>query len=549
MVFEEKPKLRDYQQRSLDDLKLWIKENPNKNGCLCLPTGSGKSWIIAAYCKDVIERKPDAHILMLTHVKELIEQNAEKIRLYWPNAPLGIYSAGCGSRDIDKITFASIQSIARNWELLGKIDVIVVDECHLINHKNTGNYRVLIEELKSVNPMLIVVGLTATPYRLGHGLITDSPAIFDDIIEPVSIEELQYKGYLAKLKSKVTNLKLNTDGVHKSGGEYIKKELQAHVNTSDNNYAIVDEVIQFAGDRKHWLFFCSGVDHALAIRDILKEKGISAEAVTGKTPKLERAQIISDFKKGKLQAVANVDVLSTGFDAPDIDLIAMLRPTMSPSLYIQQAGRGLRVKSNGGDCLVLDFAGVVEKHGPITCVNLPKKAGGGGTAPAKECPDCGEIIHASLMTCPECGHIFPPNEKEDLVLHQDDIQGDGSKEMDVNMWHWSVHTSIHSGKQSAKVTYFPNDMNVKPVTEFLCVMHGGFAGMKAVNLLKLIAFNANIDITKAYTLESLVKTMNNGKCPNIIVYKKNGKYFDIITRKYDKNLIREKENPIWQMMF
>ncbi len=146
--FKPPAKLRPYQQRALDELKAWIVLNPGKSPVEVMPTGSGKSHVIAAYCKDVIKRKPKAKILMLTHIQELIEQNAEKLRLHWPNAPLGIYSAGLHRKEIDQITYAGIQSIAKNWELLGQIDVIIVDECHRINHKNTGEYRVLFEKLK-----------------------------------------------------------------------------------------------------------------------------------------------------------------------------------------------------------------------------------------------------------------------------------------------------------------------------------------------------------------------------------------------------------------
>lgn len=542
LSFKPLAKLRDYQQKSLDDLKEYIQLNPGKNPCVVVPTGGGKSHIIAGYCKDVISRKPKAKILMLTHVKELIEQNAEKLLLHWPGAPLGIYSAGLRKKDIEQITYAGIQSIAKKAYFLGWIDVIIVDEAHLINHKAQGSYRMLFERLKAVNPNLIIIGFTATPFRLGHGLITDDPAIFDDILSPVSIEELQYKGYLAKLKSKITDKKLSTDGVHKRGGEFIEKELQAAVNTSDNNVPIINEVIEFARkfERKHWLFFCTGVDHATAIKELLINAGITAEVVTGKTPKTERERILNDYKAGKIAALTNANVLTTGFDYPDIDLIVMLRPTMSPSLYIQMAGRGLRLKSHTDYCLVLDFAGVVERHGPITNVKMPTKAKEGGTAPAKECPMCGEIIHASLMKCPECGYEFPPNEKPDAFLHDDDIQGDGSKELEVNSWGWSIHTSVRSGKQMLKLTYFPENMKRRPIDEYLCVLHGGYTGHKAISLLKTLAYKAGVDISEAKDINELVKCLNAGASPTSIVYKKNGRYYDVIDRVFDPTIERER---------
>ena len=197
--------LRPYQQRAIDQLYEWFKTNTG-NPCLVLPTGAGKSHIVAALCKDAVQNWSGTRILMLTHVKELIEQNAEKMRLHWPNAPMGIYSASIGKRQLgEPITFAGIQSVVKKADLLGHIDLVIIDECHLVNHKNEGGYRTLLADLQAINPNMRVVGLTATPFRLGHGLITDKPAIFDDLIEPASIDELIYHGYLSTLKSKVTH--------------------------------------------------------------------------------------------------------------------------------------------------------------------------------------------------------------------------------------------------------------------------------------------------------------------------------------------------------
>jgi DNA repair protein RadD len=298
-----------------------------------------------------------------------------------------------------------------------------------------------------------VIGLTATPYRLGHGLITDKPALFDGLIEPVTIPALIEAGYLATLRSKLTTARLSVDGVHKRGGEYIESELQAAVNTDQLNGDVVDEVISLAGQRKAWLFFCAGVDHAKAVAGVLNARGVPAECVTGDTPKKERERIIADFKAGRLKALTNANVLTTGFDYPDIDLIAMMRPTLSPGLYVQMAGRGLRLKSHTDHCLVLDFAGVVSRHGPIVAVEPPKKGGeGDGDAPIKVCDQCGEICHAAVKNCTNCGAPFPEPERPPLKLHNDDIMGLAGQEMAVSDWTWRVHVSRTSGKEMLKVT-------------------------------------------------------------------------------------------------
>jgi len=538
--------LRPYQRKAIDDLYTWFEHNTG-NPCISMPTGSGKSHVIAQFCKEAITSYENTKILMLTHIKELIQQNANKLREHWPNAPLGIYSAGLGQKDLDQITFAGIQSVRNKAQEIGHIDLIIVDECHTINHKETGGYRNLIAELKVINPKLKVIGLSATPYRLGHGLITDEPAIFDDILEPTSIEELQYKGYLTRLKSKTTHRKLSTDGVHKRGGDYIEKELQQAVDTADNNTHVVNEVIRLSGDRKHWLFFCAGVDHAHNIRDILSNRGIVAESITGDTLKKDRDRILSEYKAGQIQALTSVAVLTTGFDYPDIDLIALLRPTMSPGLYLQMAGRGLRLKTHTDHCLVLDFAGVIEQHGPITAVTPPSKSGE-GIAPSKICPMCDEIVHASLMTCTECGHEFPPNKLAPLVLHDDDIQGDGSKTMELTSWRWEKHVSSKSGKEMLKVTYF-GALSDRPITEYLCVLHGGYAGHKAMEKLRLISDKSKADYMSQPDLESLCYEMDKSQCPGEIVYKKNGKFYEIIDRIWTPVKIfdnfEEEKDIIW----
>ncbi len=215
--------LRAYQQLAIDQLYDWM-GNHNGNPCLVLPTGAGKSHVVAALCKDAVQNWPETRILMLTHVKELIEQNAEKMLQHWPNAPMGIYSASIGKRQLgEPITFAGIQSVRNKANLLGHVDLIIIDECHLVSHKDEGGYRGLIDQLTQINPHLRVIGLTATPYRLGHGLITDKPAIFDGLIEPVTIPGLIEQGYLATLRSKVTTAKLSVDGVHKRGGGIYRK--------------------------------------------------------------------------------------------------------------------------------------------------------------------------------------------------------------------------------------------------------------------------------------------------------------------------------------
>ena len=317
--------------------------------------------------------------------------------------------------------------------------------------------------------------------------------------------------------------------------------MQEAFDTNQQNTAVVDEVIRLGAGRKSWLFFCAGVQHSEHVRDVLLDRGIKAECVTGATPKAERARILADFKAGKIQALTNANVLTTGFDAPGIDLIAMLRATMSPGLYVQMAGRGLRVAPGKDDCLVLDFAGVVATHGPITAVQEPKRAGAGnkgdGVAPTKTCDECGELVAISSMRCPACGHAFPPPEPKPLMLHTDDIMGIEGHDMPVTSWHWREHVSRTSGKAMLAVTYY-GALSDAPVTEYLPVLHDGYAGDKAMRGLVHIAERSRASIVAllqgdpSEALPDLAVEMSASMPPSSIEYRKEGKFHRVLSRKW-----------------
>lgn len=534
-----KTELRDYQRQALDALYDWFREGNKGNPCLVLPTGAGKSHVIAALCREAVQEWK-SRLLMLTHVKELIAQNAEKLRSHWPNAPLGIYSAGLNRRELgEAITFAGIQSVRNRAAAIGHVDLIIIDECHLVSHNDTGGYRQLINALQEINPALRVIGLTATPYRLGHGMITDDPAIFDAILEPVKTADLVLQGYLAPLRSKVTKARFDLSGVHRRGGEYIESELAAAVDTDDQNRAVVREVIGLAENRRAWLFFCAGVQHARHVRDVLRDEGISAETVTGDTPQGERNRILAAYKAGKIRALTNANVLTTGFDYPDIDLIAMLRPTESPGLYVQMAGRGLRPKSHTDHCLVLDFAGVVEKHGPITGVTPPRTPGEGGDVPMKVCEHCSELVFIAVMTCPACGHSFPEPEKEPLRLRQNaDVMGMEPETLEIRSWTWNMRNSKKNGKPMACVSYYTTNWGQNAINEYLCLAHGGFAQQKAENLVRIMAIQAGVTLPPRANddqdyIEDICDVFFDARPPSVITCKSENGFMRVLTRTWD----------------
>lgn len=524
--------LRDYQQRGIDMLHDWFAKNATGNPLLEYPTGAGKSHVIAAFIKGALTEWPETRVLMLTHVKELIEQNAEKMREHWRGAPLGIYSAALRQKTLHApITFAGIQSIHRHAARLGHIDICLIDECHLLSNEQAGTYRTFIADLLKINPALRVIGLTATPYRLGQGMLTEGKdALFSDILNPTTVEELVHRGYLALLQSKNTTAKLNTDGVAKRGGEFIASELENAVDTADAVAAVVSETLERGKEYRHFLWFCAGVDHAQHVAAELRSRGETASCITGGTPSGERAELIRDFRAGRLRHLTNANVLTTGFDAPNTDCLVMLRPTMSPGLYVQMAGRGMRLKEHTDHCRVFDYAGVVAMHGPITCVEPPsKKAGRKGDAPTKTCPKCDEIVAANARQC-QCGYVFPVAEKEQArqFLHGDDIMGIDPIEMEVTSWQWRKHRSFTTGKDMLTVTYYHGLTNA--VTEYLCVTHDGQKG--EVDRYRLSAIAAKSGGKVCETLEETAAAMTLAQPPKRIKYKKTGKFYNVYSRTW-----------------
>lgn len=497
--------LRSYQKEAIDSIWNYFLSGKTGNPILALPTGTGKSVIIAGFLKSVYDKFPNQRIIMLTHVKELIEQNYAKLKTLWPFAPSGLYSAGLNKKDIHAaITFAGIQSIGKHADKFGNIDLIIIDECHLISPNSETLYRKFIRDLQEVNPYLKVIGLTATPYRLGQGKLTDTiekdgeeiQPIFTDICFDVTTVEAFNRfiaeGFLAPLIPRSTRMKLDIDGIHTRGGEFVEKELQNAVDRTDITINAVKEALEEAENRRSWLVFCAGVEHAQHTADIMNDMGISTVAIHSKLTDAERDAAIRDFKAGKYQAVTNNNVLTTGFDHPPIDLILCLRPTQSPGLWVQMLGRGTRPCDGKENCLVLDFANNTKRLGAINDPVVPRKKGkGGGEAPVKECPKCRCWQHASARICNgvdndgnHCGYEFTFQTKlkqasstEDLIKGNLPI----TECFAIDHITYSPHTKI--GKPlMMRVTYF---CGMRQFSDYVCLEHDNYAKKKAADWWRL----------------------------------------------------------------
>jgi DNA repair protein RadD len=523
--------LRPYQSGAIDALYSYFAEHTG-NPLVVMPTGTGKSVVIAGFIREAIENYRDTRVLVLTHVKELIQQNFLALMRAWPEAPAGIYSAGLSRRDIRaQILFAGIQSIHRYAYKVQRCDLVLIDEAHLLGRGDSGMYRSFLAQLNEINAGLLkVVGFTATPYRLDSGMLHEGKdRLFTDIAYEVPVLDMIQQGYLSPVVPKQTDTQLDVAGVGSRGGEFIAKDLEAAVDRDEVTRAAVSEIVQHGEGRGSWLVFCAGVAHALHVRDAIREHGIACETVTGDTPNPERDRILAAFKAGRLRCVTNANVLTTGFDAPGVDLIALLRPTKSVGLYVQMVGRGTRLAEGKEDCLVLDFAGNTARHGPIDMVDGRKKEpAGDGDAPIKVCPECQTINHVNARQCIECDHEFPPPvvnvsaQAASNTLLSTQIQASWC---DVTGVTYRRHEK--SGKPaSLRVTY---DCGLARHSEWVCFEHTGFPREKAVGWWQRRA----PQVPAPASVEQALQHLEALRAPTAIQVRPVGQYTEIISMRFE----------------
>lgn len=483
--------LRHYQQEAIDAvLSYWY--DGGGSPLVDLATGLGKSVVIAKLTRDLCETYPDLRILMLVHVRELVEQNYRALIRLWPEAPAGVYSAGLNRRDAHhRITFASIQSVYKRAQILGPRDIVMVDEAHLVPADGDGMYRKLIDKLRIERPDLRLVGFTATPYRMDSGRLDDG-GIFNDTVYSFGIGRGIRDGWLSPLISKASATEIDVSNVAKRGGEFVAGALEAAADDDDITRAAVQEMLRYGADRKSWLIFCTGVKHAHHVRDALRGAGITAATVTGDTPSGERASIIAAFKSGQIRALTNANVLTTGFDAPGTDMIAFLRPTLSTGLYVQMVGRGTRKAEGKENALILDFAGNVRRHGPVDIATIdrgPKREAGDDeddngkvkedAIAAKTCPSCEALVAVAAHECPHCFFTFPIKEKPKHAPVAEMVpilSTEPTKPVGRHVYKWTPKRHEKPGAPDSVRVLYHSGLQMLP--EWICPEHGGHARRK-----------------------------------------------------------------------
>jgi DNA repair protein RadD len=390
-------KLRDYQQEAVQRTLDYFRKKRDP-AVIVLPTGAGKSLVIAE-----LARIAKGRVLVLAHVKELVEQNHGKYESYGLKA--GIYSAGLNQKDhAQKVIFGSIQSVAKaDSSFFEDFNLVVIDECHRVSLEQETQYAQVVAQLREHNPTICILGLTATPYRLGMGWIfntsfqgverTKEARFFKQSVFELPLE------YMIRRKYLTTPVKINIpvtcydfSELTESERTYTMKEVEEVLNSQRRlTPLIVKNIIDITEtyNRQGVMIFSSTVKHAEEILEHLPEG--QARIVLGDTDGNERDAIIKEFKQKKIKYLVNVSVLTTGFDAPHVDVIAILRPTDSVSLYQQIIGRGLRLDPGKKDCFILDYTGV--SHDIYAPIISDKKPTPESVSVQIPCPQCGFENH------------------------------------------------------------------------------------------------------------------------------------------------------------
>lgn len=534
--------LRPYQSAAIDSvLNYWTAGGGNP--LVDMATGLGKSVTIADLTQRLLGQYPHMRVLMLVHVRELVAQNAQALLRLWPQAPVGIYSAGLGRRDTSqRIIFASVQSVYRRAKELGAFDLVLIDEAHLVPSAGEGMYRHLLDALREMRPDLRVAGFTATPFRMDSGRLDDGKGrLFDEIVFSYGIGKGIDDGWLSPLVSKQSATEIDVSSVAKRGGEFVTGALEAAADQDAITQAAVSEIIARGADRRSILTFCAGVKHAHHVRDEFRRQGVHAETITGDTHPGDRSRFIDDFRAGRLRVLTNANVLTTGFDAPGLDMIALLRPTLSPGLLVQMLGRGTRLATGKTDCLILDYTGTIRRLGPVDTLTVDRRPGKKGAPDAakisdvraKECPSCKSLAALNAQTCAFCGHEWTMDkarhdaEADDVAILSRDLRNQPPEEIAVVTWMARRHVKAGS-PDSLRVTYSAGLMSYP---EWVLFEHSGPGRYRAE---KWWAAHGGQMPAPSCVEEALARWAELSQ-PTFISVRKNGKWWNLTGRRFTQS--------------
>ena len=398
-----RPRQKIFVERSVRALE----EHGNTIGVA--PTGSGKTLMLSGTVGRMLADN-DAKACVLAHRDELTAQNVLKFAKINPALSTSIVDARTKSW-AGRTTFAMVPTLARkrNLDNMPALDLVVVDEAH---HAAADSYRRIIDWVRARNPEARIYGVTATPNRGdGKGL----RPVFSNVADQIMLGELIGSGHLVRPRTFVIDVGAQAAlrKVRKTAADFDMAEVAAIMNTAPITEAVIEHWSQKAADRQT-VIFCSTVDHARNVRDAFAAAGIDAGMVWGEMPEHERRRVLAAYRRGDIQVMVNIAVLTEGWDHPPTSCVVLLRPSSYKSTMIQMVGRGLRVVDPAEfpglvktDCIILDFGISSLIHG---CLEQDIDLDGheaDGDAPTKDCPECGAIVPLAVLECPLCGYQWP----------------------------------------------------------------------------------------------------------------------------------------------
>jgi len=561
----EKPALvpRDYQIECIYAFLNYLYENETGNTIAAMPTGSGKAIVIAGLIQLLLSYFPHMRIMQLVDSQELVEQNHKKLLQLWPNAPAGVYCAGLDKKEIAyPIIFGSLGSVRNNIPAFGFRHIIIIDEVQGVSPDEETGYRQIVSQMNEINPNLRVVGLSATIYRMGQGLLTEGDnRLFDDVCFDITqlhpFNRLIAEGYLSPPIARPTSFELDVSNVGMSKGDFAQGTLQKAVDKQEITFAALRESVQIGyEDNRHcWLVFASGVEHCEHIAEMLQSLGISATFVHSKITKEQRKERLEAFKTAKIKALVGYKVLVKGFDHPPIDMIIDLYPTVSTGNHVQKYGRGTRpydcnnpeqyiagFEYTKRNCRILDFAANTKRLGPINDPRLPRKKGDKvGEMPIKTCEAvhdgviCGIYNHPSARYCggkpyrsdEGCGAEFIFKTKllstsGTAPVLAGEVPTEEIKEVTRVIYH--KHTKIGS-EPSIKVSYYSG---LQKFSEWQCPQHKGFALTRFKNWWR----QRHASEPPTSTDEALLY-VSQLRVPKRIKVMKTGQYYEVTGVEWD----------------
>lgn len=366
-------KLRNYQEKAVTVCTQFFKNSKTVPSLAVLPTAWGKSWLIA----HIVNNLPDPKFLVLVPSKELLEQNLSKLRLLGGDA--SVYSASIGKKEVGHITYATIGSI-KNIGHMFKGYKMIVDEADRYPKGSSGMFRTFIKAAGITH----VLGLTATPFKLETlGGMYDNYSVlrmltsrskkgvfFKEILHVCQIQEMIAENYWPPIIYETYDFETDSLIYNSTRAEYTDESMREAYITQ----GIEDKIIEYVekSDRKSILVFVPFVSDAITLASRIP----GAEAIYGDMDKSERERVIKGFKDLSIRVVVNVNVLSVGFDHPELDCIISGRMTASLSWWYQAAARGTRIHPNKKDLLIVDFAGNTAKFGRLEELEYVKEASG-----------------------------------------------------------------------------------------------------------------------------------------------------------------------------